>query len=134
MQDVKQDIGDSNDIELLVNTFYEEVKKDDIIGHIFHKIIGEDWSHHLPVMYSFWEMVLLGKQGYSGNPVRKHVDVDRQVPLSEEHYQRWLQLWEATTDSLFAGDKADEAKKRAAIMMQLISMKVQAARDDKSIL
>lgn len=134
MQDDKQDIGDSNDIELLVNTFYDEVKKDDIIGHIFHKIIGEDWSHHLPVMYRFWEMVLLGNQGYSGNPVRKHVDVDRQVPLSEEHYNRWLQLWEATTDSLFAGEKADEAKKRAAIMMQLISMKVQAARDDKSIL
>lgn len=129
-----QDIGDSNDIRLLVDAFYDQVKKDDVIGHIFHKIIGEDWSHHLPVMYSFWEMVLLGNHGYSGNPVRKHVDVDRQVPLSEEHYKRWLQLWEATTDSLFAGEKADEAKKRAAIMMQLISMKVQAARDDKSIL
>lgn len=134
MKDNKWDIGDSNDIELLVNTFYDEVKKDDVIGHIFHKIIGEDWSHHLPVMYHFWEMVLLGNQGYSGNPVRKHVDVDRQVSLNEAHYQRWLLLWEATTDSLFAGEKADEAKKRAAIMMQLISMKVQAARDDKSIL
>lgn len=129
-----QDISDSRDIELLVNAFYHEVKKDEVIGHIFHKIIGEDWSHHLPIMYRFWEMVLLGKHDYSGNPVRKHVDVDGQTPLGEEHYSRWLQLWNTTIDSLFAGEKADEAKKRAAIMMQLISAKVQAARDNKSIL
>lgn len=129
-----QDINDSNDIEVLVNTFYDEVKKDEYIGHIFHKIIGDDWSHHLPIMYSFWSMVLLGKQGYSGNPVRKHVEVDRRVELKDEHYNRWLQLWNATVDSLFAGERAEEAKKRAVLMMQLISMKVQAARDNKSIL
>lgn len=129
-----QDINDSNDIEVLVNTFYDEVKKDEYIGHIFYKIIGDDWSHHLPIMYSFWSMVLLGKQGYSGNPVRKHVEVDRRVELKDEHYNRWLQLWNATVDSLFAGERAEEAKKRAVLMMQLISMKVQAARDNKSIL
>lgn len=128
------DIETSKDIEVLVNTFYEDVKKDEVIGHIFHNIIGEDWSHHLPVMYRFWDMVLLGKQGYSGNPVRKHVDVDRRVTLNDEHYTRWLQLWSATVDGLFAGERAEEAKKRAVLMMQLISMKVQAARDNKSIL
>ncbi|MBW7913857.1 MAG: group III truncated hemoglobin [Taibaiella sp.] len=130
----KKDIANSQDIELLVNAFYDEVKKDEVIGHIFHNIIGEDWSHHLPVMYSFWGMVLLGRQGYSGNPVRKHVEVDNQVELKEEHYNRWLQLWNSTVDSMFAGERAQEAKKRAELMMHLISMKVQAARDNKSIL
>lgn len=128
------DIKDDKDIELLVNAFYDKVKNDDTIGYIFHKIIGEDWSHHLPIMYSFWGMVLLSETGYTGNPVKKHVQVDRAVPLTEAHYARWVQLWNATVDSLFAGEKAEEAKKRAAIMMQLISMKVQAARDNKSIL
>ncbi len=134
MDNRNNDIKDDKDIEFLVNAFYDKVKKDDTIGHIFHKIIGEDWSHHLPIMYSFWGMVLLGKTGYAGNPVKKHVAVDRAVPLTEAHYARWVQLWNTTVDSLFAGEKAEEAKKRAAIMMQLISMKVQAARDNKSIL
>ncbi len=134
MQTDKQDITNSRDIENLVNAFYDEVKQDDVIGHIFHNIIGEDWSHHLPVMYNFWEMVLLGRQGYAGNPVRKHVEVDNRVELKQEHYNRWLQLWHTTVDSMFAGEKAEEAKKRAEVMMQLISMKVQAARDNKSIL
>ena len=130
----RNDIKNEKDIEVLVNAFYDEVKKDEVIGYIFHDVIGEDWSHHMPIMYSFWGMVLLGKSGYTGNPVKKHVTVDRAVPLHQAHYERWLQLWNTTVDSLFAGEKADEAKKRAAIMMQLISMKVQAARDNKSIL
>ncbi len=134
METRKEDISNREDIELLVDTFYEKVKRDDIIGHIFNTVIGQDWSHHLPVMYQFWEMVLLGKEGYAGNPVRKHVEVDRKSRLEEEHYDRWLLLWNATVDGLFAGAKAEEAKKRAAIMMQLISMKVQAARENKSIL
>lgn len=134
METRKEDISSREDIKLLVDTFYEQVKQDDIIGHIFNNIIGEDWSHHLPLMYQFWEMVLLGKEGYAGNPVRKHVEVDQKTTLAEEHYDRWLLLWNTTVDSLFVGDKAEEAKKRAAIMMQLISIKVQAARDNKSIL
>jgi hemoglobin len=134
MQTDKPDINNSGDIENLINAFYDEVKQDDVIGHIFHSIIGEDWSHHLPVMYRFWDMVLLGKQGYAGNPVRKHVEVDNRVELKQEHYNRWLQLWRTTIDSMFAGPRALEAKQRAELMMNLISMKVQASRDNKSIL
>ncbi|HYD22060.1 MAG TPA: group III truncated hemoglobin [Flavipsychrobacter sp.] len=134
MEAVKNDVADEKDVQLLVDTFYGKVRKDAIIGHIFDSIIGENWSHHMPVMYRFWEMVLLGKTGYAGNPVRKHIEVDRKIALAEEHYDRWLQLWNTTVNSLFAGTRAEEAKKRAAIMMQLISVKIQAARDNRSIL
>lgn len=129
-----RDISERDDLRVLVDSFYDKVRQDEVIGHIFHKIIGDDWSHHLPIMYSFWGMVLFGEAGYTGNPVRKHVEVDRIVPLAEEHYTRWLELWTETVNSLFAGEKAEEAKKRAGIMVQLISTKVQAARDNKSIL
>lgn len=130
----KPDITGRADIELLVNTFYDKVKADETIGFIFNNFIGDDWSHHLPIMYGFWEMVLFGKAGYAGNPVRKHIEVDRAIPLTEEHYNRWQLLWNTTVDSLFTGDVANEAKKKAATMIQLISMKVGMARDNKSIL
>ncbi|HEY1032018.1 MAG TPA: group III truncated hemoglobin [Flavipsychrobacter sp.] len=129
-----EDIRSREDIEVLVNNFYNKVRKDDVIGYIFQQIIGDDWSHHLPIMYSFWETVLLNNAGYSGNPIKKHIEIDKKVPLQQEHYERWLQLWHETLDNLFAGEVTETAKIRAAAMMQLIDMKVQWAREGKSIL
>ena len=128
------DITTRQDIELLVNTFYDKVKKDDTIGFIFNQVIGEDWSHHLPIMYSFWETVLLQKAGYTGNPVKKHIDIDKQIPLQDAHYQRWVSLWNETVDTLFEGANADEIKNRASLMMNLISIKIQMARQGKTIM
>src|SRR5437879_3670770 len=104
------DIITSEDIRLLVNNFYDRVKKDGMIGFIFNDIIGDDWSHHLPVMYQFWETILLGKPGYIGNPVKKHIDIDKSIPLREKHYKRWLESWNDTVDNLFTGPVAEEAK------------------------
>lgn len=129
-----QDINNRQDVEQLVNTFYDKVKADTTIGHIFQTIIGDDWSHHLPVMYSFWETVLFGKAGYVGNPIKKHIDLDKQIPLEKAHYDRWQSLWNETVDTLFAGPIADDAKYKAGNMVNLISMKVVMARDGKSIM
>jgi hemoglobin len=130
---MKKDILGEEDIKILVNTFYDSVKKDDIIGFIFHSIIGDDWSHHLPVMYSFWSSVLFNKQGYKGNVIQKHIDIDKKITLQKEHYDRWILLWHKTVDNLFEGDKAEEAKNRASLMIQLISMKVDWSRLNNSI-
>ncbi len=123
------DIQGRADIELLINSFYDKVKKDDKIGFIFNEIIGDDWSHHLPIMYAFWDMVLFTTPGYAGNPTRKHVDLSRKIPLHKEHFDRWLELWNETVDALFAGEKADEAKNRAMLMANLINMKTDMAAD-----
>ena len=132
-EEMRTDISTRADIELLVNSFYEKVRQDETIGYIFRNIIGDDWSHHLPVMYQFWETVLLNKPGYTGNPIRKHIEVDKKETLQKEHYDRWLQLWNETADSLFEGPNASEIKNKAFLMMNLISMKVEWARLDKSI-
>ncbi|MBL7682369.1 MAG: group III truncated hemoglobin [Flavipsychrobacter sp.] len=128
------DITNRDDIVLLVNSFYDDVKKDETIGYIFHQIIGEDWSHHLPVMYQFWNTVLFGEAGYTGNPVRKHIELDKIIPLNEKHFTRWYELWIQTVDRLYDGEIAEKAKERAKAMLQLISMKIQWAREGKSIL
>jgi|SRR6185437_177275 len=128
------DIQDRDNIEQLVNSFYDKVKKDDTIGYIFMNIIGENWSHHLPIMYQFWETILLSVPGYTGNPVKKHVEIDRKITLEDKHYERWLYLWTETVDKLFSGPIAEEAKKRAKLMMDLIRYKVLWAREGKPIL
>ncbi len=130
----RRDIQTKDDIRLLVDTFYDKVKKDEVIGYIFQEIIGEDWSHHLPVMYNFWNTVLFAQQGYTGNPVKKHIEIDKRIPLEETHFSRWALLWNDTIDELFAGEIADTAKKRAHAMIQLMSMKIQWVREGKSVL
>ncbi len=129
-----KNINNRKDIELLVNSFYDKVRKDELIGFIFNDIIGDDWSKHLPIMYSFWETVLFAKAGYQGNPVKKHVEIDKKIKLQKPHYDKWLQLWTETIDSLFTGEVADRAKEKATTMMQLIDFKVTASRSGKSIL
>ena len=124
-----KDLTNKADIELLINSFYDKVKKDDKIGFIFNTIIGADWSHHLPVMYDFWNMVLFSQPGYAGNPTRAHVDMDKKIPLEKEHFDRWLELWNETVDSLYAGEHVDLAKNRAMLMANLISMKVEMGRE-----
>lgn len=131
---MKHDIQSSNDVATLVDAFYDKVKKDNVIGHIFNTIIGDNWSHHLPVMYRFWDSVLLSKPGYTGNAVKKHIDIDKRVPLQKEHFERWLQLWSETVDGLYEGEHADEAKNRAGLMAHLIDMKVTMARLGNSIM
>jgi hemoglobin len=122
------DITSRQDIELLINSFYEDVRKDETIGYIFNTIIGDDWSHHLPIMYNFWDMVLFTTPGYAGSPVKTHVDMDKTMPLKKEHFDRWLVLWNETIDRLFAGEMADMAKNKAALMANLIHMKVEMGR------
>jgi len=128
-----EDIRTNEDVKVLVDSFYAKVRKDEVIGYIFNEIIGDDWSHHLPIMYQFWGTVLLSLPGYRGNAVAKHIEIDKRMPLKEDHYKQWLKLWTETVDSLFAGEVADEAKNRASLMMHLISMKVEMARSGKSI-
>jgi hemoglobin len=130
---MKKDIQDRKDIELLINSFYDKVKVDDKIGFIFNDIIGSDWSHHLPVMYQFWDMVLFTTPGYAGNPTKKHVDIDAKIKLEKEHFDKWLELWNGTIDALFEGEKAEEAKNRGALMAHLINMKIEMSRDGNLI-
>lgn len=128
-----RDIVSKDDLIILVNTFYERVRRDEVIGHIFNTIIGDDWSVHLPVMYSFWNTVLFGEEGYKGQAVSKHIEIDRGLPLQPEHFERWIALWNQSVDALFTGILADSIKAKAATMLQLIQFKVTAARSGKSL-
>lgn len=118
------DIESRKDIEQLVNTFYDKVKKDDTIGFFFNDIAKVNWEHHLPILYNFWETILLGATSYSKNAMAAHYTLNRKVPMEEKHFQRWLQLFFETVDEFFAGGVATMAKKRAKSIASLIQFKM----------
>lgn len=124
---MKKEITHREDIVLLVNSFYDMVKVDTTIGHIFSDVANVNWDHHLPVMYDFWESVLLDGCSYSGNPMIKHIALNKQYHLSEEHFEVWLRLFIQTVDELFTGSKADEAKARAGQIAQLMQHKIKVS-------
>lgn len=121
MIEEKNDILSLNDIKLLVDTFYDKVREDTLIGPIFNERIQNRWPEHLAKMYTFWQTVLLGQHTYYGSPFPPHA----QLPIEQHHFQRWLFLFSQTLNELFTGEKAKEAMWRADKMAQMFQYKIE---------
>lgn len=116
----KHDIATLDDIKLLVDTFYTRVADDALLAPVFMERLGGRWTTHLEKMYTFWQTVLLEEYTYNGAPFPPHA----KLPVDAAHFDTWLSLFNATIDSLFTGEKADEAKWRAGKMAQLFQLKI----------
>lgn len=125
------DIKTLDDIKLLVHTFYSKVQKDTFIGPIFNENIAHRWPEHLEKMYRFWQTILLEEHTYSGSPFPPH----KHLPIGKEHFERWMEIFMETTDSLFEGSLAEEAKLRAKNMAEMFNYKIDYFRNaEKNIL
>lgn len=122
------DIVSRADIIVLVDSFYQTVRADDILGPIFNDIANVNWATHLPKMYDFWQTTLLNQPAYKGNPVTVHQRVNSLTPLNTEAFSRWLNLFDANVDELFAGPNADRVKVRALSIATVLQAKL--AMDD----
>jgi hemoglobin len=120
-----QDISNIEDIKILVNTFYDKVQKDDLIGPIFNEKMMGRWPEHLEKMYRFWQTILLEEHTYSGSPFPPH----KQLPVNQSHFDRWMEIFTSTIDSLFVGKLAEEAKVRAANMAYMFNYKIEYFRN-----
>jgi hemoglobin len=107
------DIEDRADCERLVRAFYGRALVDPIIGWIFTDVARLDLEAHVPTIASFWETILLGARSYSGGVFAPHAALHARVRLRAGHFDRWLALWGATVDELFAGQRAELAKAHA---------------------
>ena len=129
----KTPIQNRQDIELLVDEFYKKVRTDDVIGHIFNEVADVNWEKHMPVMYSFWESMLLDVMSYKGNAMTPHIALSKKTPMTQEHFTRWKKLFFETLDEYFIGDKVDEAKKRADNMEALMLYKIEQSKNSNFI-
>lgn len=117
MEEVRHDIIQRQDIKALVDTFYEKVKADPLLGPVFSHV---DWPHHLPIMYDFWSSMLLGDQSYRGNPLQRHLH----LAIDKNHFDQWLAIFKQTVDELFEGERADEVKMRAQAIAGMFQIKM----------
>jgi hemoglobin len=113
MADARHDIRDRDDCERLVRAFYGRALADPVIGFLFVDVAKLDLEEHVPVITSFWETMLLGARSYGGGAFGVHANLNAKAPLRAGHFVRWLTLWNASVDELFAGPVADEAKRHA---------------------
>lgn len=116
---MKKDIANTEDVALLVITFYSRLLQLEEIRPVF---AGVDVEAHMPHMIAFWEFVLLDKEGYTTNVFDKHAN----LPLKEEHFTLWLQTFTDTIHSLFEGPKADMAISRANFIAYSFQHKLKA--------
>jgi hemoglobin len=120
-----RDIEDRADCERLVRAFYGRALVDPIIGWIFVDIAKLDVEAHVPQIASFWETILLGSRSYAGGAFAPHAALNARVRLRAGHFERWLVLWRATVDELFAGERAELAKAHALRVAQAFYRRLQ---------
>lgn len=127
---MKKDIQTKEDIIQLVNVFYDKVRKNDILGYIFDEVAKTNWVEHLPVMYCFWGSILLGEKSFSGNPMKKHIELAEITDMTDKEFSEWLRIFYATIDELFEGQTAEEAKARAQNIARLMLVNIDRRRQN----
>lgn len=124
---MKKDIENIEDIKLMVNTFYERIKLNEVLGPIFAERINDRWPEHLEKMYRFWQTILLEEHTYNGAPFPPHA----KMPIDESHFIIWVGIFTKTVDDLFEGEVANEAKKRGTLMAALFNSKLEFFKKHK---
>ena len=84
-----KEIETRKDIQLLVNTFYDRVRKEPALGRIFNSVIPEfKWPAHLRKLTDFWETGLFGTRKNKGSPVLsdQHTDAKMNFTIEQEHF------------------------------------------------
>lgn len=109
-------------IERLVRGFYEDVRRDEMLGPIFEARIS-DWEPHLERMMAFWSSVMLRSGLYHGRPMPAHAP----LPVGGEHFDRWLALFEATA-ARECGEAAPLFVERARMIAQSLELGIAGHR------
>lgn len=111
------DISTKEDIVRLVDEFYGKVLKDELLFPFFHHM---DFERHKPKMIHFWSFVLLDEAGYNTDVTKVHMH----MRIKKEHFDRWIELFNATVDTLYSGEKAELAKQRAYLIRWTLESKM----------
>lgn len=124
MHTPRPDIRTREDLMLLMEAFYTQAIPDPVIGHYFTEVTRLDLPSHLPKLVAFWDQVLFGTVGYQGNPMLVHRKLHAQSAFEESHFERWLELFHATVDARFQGEKAELIKEKARSIAHLMIYKI----------
>jgi hemoglobin len=123
VEQIRSETGiDEAMIARLVDGFYDRVRADPLIGPVFDERIAE-WGPHLDQMKLFWSSVALMSGAYHGRPMPKHLP----LPVDARHFDRWLELFEATARDLCPPGAADHFIERARRIAESLELGVAGA-------
>lgn len=118
MAETLKDIEGIDDVRLMVNTFYTRASTDELLSPVFTARMPQPIPDAL---YRYWENALLGNGGDDTIPFPKHAD----LPLTHQHFDRWLSIFHQTVDDLFSGPVAEAAKLRGIRMSEIFRFKME---------
>ena len=127
MPDVRPDLRDRDDLDIVLRAFYERAFDDALIGPVFRDVAKMDLDEHLPVIGDFWQKVLLGTGEYRGSTMEVHRRLNRLERLTPEMFERWLAIWWATLDERHSGRVTEQAKAQATRIAGAIQRNIVAA-------
>ena len=110
-------------IARLVDAFYHRVRADPLIGPVFAVRI-KDWDPHLQQMRLFWSSVALMSGVYHGRPMPKHLP----LPVDARHFDRWLELFEATAADICPPAAAAHFVERARRIAESLELGIAGAQ------
>lgn len=110
----KPDLDSREHIEAFVDRFYASLLQDERLAPIFLEVAAVDLAIHLPHIKDYWCKLLLGEQGYRRHTMNIHRQLHGKQALVATDFQRWLELFNATLDTGFAGERTERARQVAA--------------------
>lgn len=125
----QKDIQTRADIEQLIRAFYTKILADNQLNFIFTDIAQLDLETHFPHLFDFWENILLAPNHYRKNVLQIHLDLNKKIALTPEHFQQWLGHFSNTVDELFTGDIAQQAKNKALSIATVMQTKLHSSNN-----
>lgn len=111
---------DEEYISLLIDTFYDRIRRHQVLGPIFAEAIGDNWQPHLGKMKQCWSSVARNTGSYSDKPVPAHQKLTR---VQQHHFALWLDLFRQTLqDTAPTPQAADYFLERAERIARSLQM------------
>lgn len=125
------DMLDETMIHDVVHGFYDKIRSDELLAPIFNRaILPEQWPDHLNKMCDFWSATLLRTSRYEGRPLAPHLAIPE---LGEEHFRRWLTLFQETVARLCPAPVATIFMERALRIAHSFRLAVAFSRGQDTI-
>ncbi len=125
------DITGRDDLVRLVDAFYAKVRADQELGHVFDGVAKVNWERHLPKLYDFWDTVLFRAGAFRGNPIAAHANLIPLTNMGWPLFERWLEIFQATVDERFSGERAGHIVRCAEDMAGVIYSRIHGVPDPR---
>jgi hemoglobin len=106
MTPTKNDITTPNDINELVEAFYQKINAQPYLCALFEQLTPRDWTQHLFQMKNFWSSVLLKSASDTGYPLILHAF----LPAERAQVKEWIYLFQEVVEERFTGPTANAAQ------------------------